>query len=180
MWLCVCECGAMSTVRGGHLKSGASVSCGCYQKEVASVSSKTHGSSDSPEYRAWSNMLDRCRNKNSPGFHRYGGRGISVCDEWAGSFLAFIKDIGERPSSHHSIDRIDNDGDYCPSNCRWATSKQQSRNRADNRIIEFNGRSQTLYQWAEETGLNNSTISGRIRNGWPIEKALTQKSQRDK
>jgi hypothetical protein len=180
LWNCVCECGAASAVRGNHLTSGASASCGCLQKEVAVKFNTTHGRSRTPEYRAWSNFIDRCENPKNPSFARYGGRGISVSSEWRKSFDVFIADIGSRPSSDHSIDRIDNDLGYSKENCRWSTRDEQATNRGDNRVIEFNGRKQTLYQWAREYNINENTLRGRLRNGWGTENAITKPTQRKK
>ncbi|MGY8988455.1 MAG: hypothetical protein ACKVG7_07840, partial [Flavobacteriales bacterium] len=104
----------------------------------------------------------------------YGGRGISVCDRWRDSFENFLADMGERPSNEHSIDRKDNDGNYEPDNCRWATKKEQGRNRRSNRILTFNNKTQTLIEWSEELGISSAVIRQRIKaSGWSIEEALT-------
>lgn len=117
----------------------------------------------SPEYRVWAGMIDRCENQNANGFHNYGGRGISVCDRWRASFAAFYKDIGQRPSSAHSLDRHPNqDGNYEPGNCRWATGKQQMRNYRKNRRVTANGESLTLPEWSERLLIPLSTLQGRL------------------
>jgi hypothetical protein len=127
-----------------------------------------------PEYRLWQNMLDRCRNPNNPGFHNYGGRGISVHPAWAQSFPVFLAAIGPRPSPQHSLDRKDNNKGYVPGNVRWATRKEQAHNMRKNRLLTFGGRTQTLTAWAEEIGLVPSTLQYRLKQGgMTVERALS-------
>lgn len=125
-----------------------------------------------PAYNVWSMMRQRCNDPNYDSYHHYGGRGIRVCDRWA-SFRKFIQDMGERPSPDHSLDRIDHNGHYEPGNCRWATSKQQARNRRCNRTLTHNGVTKCLAWWEEQTGIKWTTIRNRLDSGWPAEKALT-------
>jgi len=131
-----------------------------------------HGLSKTIEYRTWYAMLQRCRNPRNPAFGRYGGRGITVCDRWQ-LFENFYADTGPRPTLRHSIDRIDNDGNYEPGNCRWATTHEQARNRSDNYLIEWRGETRCLSEWCEIVGLTYSTVKGRLDSGWPVERALT-------
>jgi hypothetical protein len=128
-----------------------------------------------PEYRVYMGMLDRCRNPNNKHYHRYGGRGIKVCDKWQKGFWFFYEDVGSRPSPGHSLDRYpNNDGNYEPGNVRWATPKEQQRNRRVNHVIEFRGERKTLAEWAEVTGLDKRSLRSRIvQLGWGIEQALT-------
>jgi len=175
MWLCVCDCGTERTVKGSDLAGGLSKSCGCIQKEVTSENIK-HGHNRkekrSRTYQTWRDMLGRCRNKNHRGYKRYGGRGILVCDSWIGSFEAFLSDMGERPEGK-TIDRIETDGNYEPSNCKWSTPKEQANNMSRNRYLEFNGERLTVSQWADKQGISYNTLIARIRRGWAVERALT-------
>lgn len=126
-----------------------------------------------PEYKVWQNMLDRCRRPESSGYERYGGRGIKVCKEWQSSFLTFLKDMEEKPTPKHEIERIDNDGNYGPSNCKWATHKEQANNRRSNRLFTINGETRTLKQWSDFYNRNYKTVHMRINTyGWSINRAL--------
>lgn len=164
LWRCRCECGSEKIVQGGNLKNGHTQSCGCIRGE-------NHGLSDATEHRIWSHMRQRCGNSNDRAFANYGGRGIAVCERWQ-SFTQFLQDMGECPEGR-SIDRIDNDGDYEPGNCRWATAKEQANNRRSTRWIVYRGERKTLKQWSEETGLGCDTIKERLNSGWSIKDALT-------
>lgn len=133
-----------------------------------------------PEYWVWAAMLQRCGNEKNPGFKDYGARGIKVCESWR-SYGKFIADIGPRPSAKHSIDRIDNNGNYEPSNCRWIDSKTQNRNKRSNTVLEFNGERKLLCEWAEQTGLRMSLICNRLHKlGWTVERTLKTPADPDK
>lgn len=129
LWRCQCDCGNTTNVVRGSLTSGLTKSCGCYSLEVTSRCNRTHGKSGSEIYRAWAHAIGRCHNKNDSMWKNYGGRGIKVCKEWRASFELFADHIGDKPSSLHTLDRINNDGNYEPGNVRWATRTQQANNK---------------------------------------------------
>jgi hypothetical protein len=124
-WLCFCDCGTAKVVRSDGLTGGDNVSCGCKKIEQLTL----HGGTGTPEHKAWSNMIERCYTPSHQDYERYGARSISVCDEWRQSFSAFLAHVGKRPSPLHSLDRINNDGNYIHGNVRWATKKEQANNR---------------------------------------------------
>ncbi len=126
-----------------------------------------------PSYYSWNNMRTRCHNEKAPEYSRYGGRVIKVCERWS-SFKNFLEDMGPKPSKKHSLDRIDNEGNYTPENCRWATVGEQSRNRRTNHMITFKGLTLCLKDWAAKTGMKHTTLSMRLtKYGWSVDKALT-------
>lgn len=126
---CICDCGNIIDTQLNRLINGSTTSCGCYNKEIVSMKQTTHGLRNSSEYNIWCHMKSRCYNTNVKRYQDWGGRGITVCDRWKNSFENFIQDMGKRPTSFHSIDRKDNNGNYEPSNCRWATKIEQSQNK---------------------------------------------------
>lgn len=163
-WLFLCDCGRHHEAVGTSVTSGDVVSCGCYRSRLG-------GRPNRKAYHSWYNMHQRCSNPQDKSFQHYGERGIRVCDRWR-SFSAFLEDMG-RPSKGESLDRIDVDGDYEPSNCRWATPGTQANNKTNNRVIIFRAQSLTLAQWAERLGLTVSCLWRRLHSGMPIERALT-------
>jgi hypothetical protein len=176
-YICQCSCGASVIVRPHSLSSGNTQSCGCFQRErfAACRKGKTdrHGLSNTPEYDAWVNMLHRCENPKHKQYLDYGGRGITVSNEWR-DFFTFYRDMGPRPSDLHSLDRIDNDLGYVKENCRWATRIQQQRNLRSNLNILWKGRSQPVSAWAEELGIPQNTLRCRLfKSEWTLVQAFT-------
>lgn len=174
-WVCKCDCGNHCVAIGGSLTSKKHVSCGCHRKYIAIQRVQTHGMSGTFEHRVWKNILARCYRPTSTHYASYGGRGISVCDEWRNSFLAFLADVGHAPSKNHQIDRIDNNGDYNKQNCKWSTRTEQCNNRRNNIIVTYNQQQMTLSQLCRKLNLPYETVRRRIRDyGWSIEKATSK------
>ena len=187
-WLCRCDCGTIRSVDNGHLKSGASTNCGCEAFKKTSernrVRKRTHGGTSGEKqerlYDVHRSMKRRCYEPSNNSYHNYGGRGIKVCDEWLGehgyeNFRKWAMENGYDPNAERqecTLDRIDNNGNYCPENCRWVNAKIQGNNRNDNHILEYQGERHTVVEWAEKMGMLPVTLYARIRRGWPIEKAL--------
>lgn len=165
LWLCACRCGGSKSADASALVSGRVTSCGCAKSK--------HGRSGSPTYHVWHSMKRRCYDPNREGFHRYGGRGLTYCARWE-KFENFLKDMGEKPSRSCSLERIDNNKGYTPSNCRWATAKEQARNRSDNKLVTFNGKTACVMEWAERLGMPFTTLSNRLLRGWTVQRAMTQ------
>lgn len=161
VWNCICECGITKQVSGDRLRRGTSLSCG-----------KGHAM-PRPLENIHDGMIQRCTNPNNKRYADYGGRGVSVCERWLLSYKHFQEDMGVRPTPEHSIDRIDNNGNYEPGNCKWSTKEQQSSNMRTNIYRELNGVRLTHSQWARKIGISSQSLSKRIAK-WPIEKALTQ------
>lgn len=179
LWLFDCECGNTIIAKGSSVKNGRVKSCGCLAREAASrlgkqlgLASKTHGMTDTRQYGIWCAMIRRCENKNVGSYEYYGGRGIRVCSRWH-SFESFWEDMGPTYKDGLEIDRIDNDGDYCPENCRWVSRMKQMNNCSHNRKITHGGKTLTLSQWERETGIDNRTIGARLNRGWSVQKTLT-------
>lgn len=170
-WLCRCDCGATKGVPTNPLVSGGTLSCGCQGRDSRVAAQTKHGMHKSSEYRIWQSMIQRCHRPSSSNYVRYGQRGIAVCDRWRKSFEAFYADMGKRPRAH-SIDRIDNSGNYEPGNCRWATQTQQCNNRRGNRILTALGRSMTVAEWSRELDIAEDVIRYRVRSGWDAERIL--------
>lgn len=174
-WICDCDCGNTNSVRGNALTSGKSLSCGCFIG-INNVKVHTkHGDSHARLYNTWANIKDRCFNKNHQAYNRYGGRGITMCDEWK-SYVAFREWASTNGYTDElTIDRIDVNGNYEPNNCRWVTMKTQQNNRRDNKYLEYDNKKLTYAQWGELLGINPQAIAGRITRGLTIEEALEKK-----
>ena len=164
MWKCECSCGNITIVKVDHLTTGRIESCGCLQKEV--FHRITHHMSDTDEYNIRVLMIDRCYNPKNKGYANYGGRGIIVCERWLESIVNFVEDMGPRLSRELSIDRIDNNGNYEPGNCKWATNEEQNNNQRTNIVITARGKSQTAAQWGRELNINSYVLRHRYHAGW--------------
>lgn len=170
-WLCRCECGTERCVSSNSLRTGNSNSCGCINLEKTLARVVTHGMTKSPEYQTWADMKTRCLNVRHKCYADYGGRGITVCDRWL-EFENFYADMGPRPSKSHSLDRKDNDGNYEPDNCRWATKREQSANTRRNHRITVDGLTLTVVEWARRLGISEQTIHNRLCDGWSEQDAV--------
>jgi len=175
LWKCCCSnCGTRVVAISGDLTSGKTLSCGCLSRERVVERNSSHGLAGTRTYRIWAMMIQRCTNPTMVNsWSNYGGRGIKVCERWLHSFENFLKDMGHPPSSKHSIERINNNGDYEPENCCWATRKEQSNNKRSSVFITYQGKTQTVSQWAEELGVNHGMIRHRLKAGVPTEQALS-------
>lgn len=177
-YLCQCDCGDELVTQSQPLRLGHSTSCGCYRREFCSEKHTKHGQASinkgrSRAYRVWDAMHQRCRNDNCTSYADYGGRGIKICERW-NKFENFLADMGHPPDGH-TIDRENNNGNYEPNNCRWATPREQALNRRSCRIVNYNGRKMPLSEAVQlsETGVPYKIVRQRMaKNGWPLEKAL--------
>lgn len=172
MWHCVCDCGNTHVARAGHLLAGRIRSCGCLAREEIGNRARTHGRTHTTEYKSWYQMRARCKYPSHIEYHRYGARGIKVCEQWE-SFERFFADMGPKPTPRHSIDRINNGGNYEPSNCRWADPFTQGANKRNNIRLTQDGVSLTLSQWERALGLRRGKLQQRIARGWSAERALS-------
>jgi hypothetical protein len=164
---CLCKCGETRIYRAYDLKREALKSCGCWATDNG------HHLTNSPTYRSWRSLRDRCNKVDGHNYHRYGARGITYDPRWE-DFREFFKDMGLRPKGK-TLDRIDNNGNYCKENCKWSTIKEQSNNTAFNIFLEYKGERLTVMQWADRTGMQWQTIRQRIGRGWSVERTLTEK-----
>lgn len=174
-WNCKCACGNEGVVRGDVLKSGGSKSCGCYEKDRSLI--------ELPEYTEeealkkaksiYKHMKQRCYNFNNTRIDDYGGRGIKICDRWLESFENFYEDMGTPPTNLHQLDRIDNEGDYSPNNCKWSTHSENNRNKRDSHMITYNRKTQCVTAWAEDINIDAGTLFDRIARGWDNERVIT-------
>ncbi len=175
-WTCICECGSERVVNANSLMAGTSVSCGCYAREVAGTLHTTHGhntkkTGQSPTYKSWRNMLRRCTDAKHPSYPNYGGRGITVCEEWK-LFINFLSDMGERPDTK-TLDRIDSDKGYSKANCQWMTMREQANNTARNTWLTHEGETLTIAEWARKIGVAESAIRARVYRGKSAAEALS-------
>ena len=181
IWKCICDCGNTTEVSSGNLHSEHTKSCGCHKSKVSSetcietFTKHGHGKlgNISKTYSTWLHMLDRCNNSKNDSYKNYGGRGIKICERWY-DFAVFLEDMGERPTGK-TLDRIDVNGNYEPSNCRWATIQEQHNNKRGNRKFNYNGETLTISQLAHKYGIDRANLSYRLKSGWPIDKALNTK-----
>lgn len=178
-WLCACDCGKTKVVTGSHLRSGDTISCGCYSTERAKKQLTKHGKKNTRIYNIWCSIKERCYNKNCRAYLLYGGRGITMFDEWQNDFQSFYNwSMANGYADNLTIDRIDSNGGYEPSNCRWATWQEQQNNRRNNHREEINGKILTLAEISKEYIINYGTLKSRIRRGWSIEDAIQDKDKR--
>lgn len=176
-WLCQCDCGKQTTVTLGYLQRGVIRSCGCYKRDEAKDRMTKHGGKGTREYRAWAHIKDRCHNPKSKGYQFYGARGITVCERWRSSFEAFRQDMGLCPVGF-TIERKDNNGNYNPENCKWASWEEQHQNKRGGFYITFNGATMLASHWDKKQGLRKGTIGRRINLGWTVERAIMSPSRR--
>lgn len=180
-FLCLCECGNYISVEGSNLKSGNTKSCGCMNIDMLRDRSTTHGGRRDRLYSIWTNMKQRCLSETNKSYNDYGGRGITICDEWIESYASFMKWAVEHgydeslPYYKCSLDRIDVNGPYSPDNCRWVDSKEQARNRRNTIMFCHDGKNMSLSEWADATGIKYHTLFARIyKLGWDFEKAINK------
>lgn len=162
LWECLCDCGNKSRAFAGNLRSGHTTSCGCQSSRNKKL---THGLSKTPAYKSWGAMIARCTDTTHNSFAHYGGRGIRVCSQWLDSPVAFVADMGPRPDGC-TLDREDNDGDYTPENCRWATHAEQGNNKRSNVHLTYKGETKTLSEWNTHLGFPKGRVKDRYRFGW--------------
>lgn len=181
-WKCICSCGEQTVVEGGNLRNGNTRSCGHIHIETIKKTSRKHGDtvgrSPAPEYVTWISMKARCYNLKNKEYKNYGGRGIKICDRWLNGdgkksgYECFLLDMGRRPE-HHSIDRIDNNGDYEPANCQWASNVTQALNKRNNRYVEYGGIRVLLKSVCDDLGISYTAVLARMdKLGWSVEDAI--------
>ena len=178
-WLCQCDCGNKVVVLGGHLRSGHTKSCGCLQKEICKAikHKPKHGMAKTKIYKTWNGIKNRTNpnNKNKFSYYKnYSGRNIKICKEWEEDFINFYNwAMANGYKEGLTIDRINNDGNYEPSNCRWVAMKKQQNNKRNNVLIEYNGETHTMAEWNEKLNYSKGLLKNRLREGWCIDRALS-------
>lgn len=175
LWRCVCMCGREHVTTGAVLRNGDCRSCGCLNRETATKRAFRHGGCGTPEYAIYHGILKRCYDQRATGYENYGGRGVVMCPQWLGpnGFVNFLADMGPKPTPAHTVERTKNDGWYGPGNCVWATYTHQARNKRNNRLLTFEGRTMPLAAWAEEKQMRPNTILMRLSRGWTVEDAIS-------
>lgn len=169
-YLVECDCGVTKIVRQ-KVNLLRSKSCGCKTSDLISASRATHGMTNTPTFRSWSSMRDRCLRESHKSFEYY--KDVEICERWVNSFENFLSDMGERPRGK-TLDRIDNEAGYNPSNCRWATPKTQARNRSSNVLVTYQGKTRTLVEWSEITGISQDTLGRRLQRGWSEDRVIAE------
>lgn len=174
LWLCKCDCGNTKIVCGNSLLTKLTISCGCYNKELVKKVNLKHNMSYTKLYKVWQGMKTRCYDKNFMYYYNYGGRGITICDEWKNDFSKFYEwIINNGYEEGLTIDRINVNGNYEPNNCRWITKREQNNNMNKTIFIEYNGKRQTISQWSKELNISRVALYERIKRGWNAKKTLT-------
>lgn len=171
-WLCLCDCGNHKFVQTNHLIGGAVKSCGCFRREIASKMFRKHGKVGSPEYKSWSSMKRRCLKADNWNYKYYGGKGVKICHRWM-DFRNFLADMGNRPSAAHTLDRINRNGHYEPSNCKWSTREEQNNNSSQNILVPHNGEKLTIGQLARAYNKSYHLVYQRLGRGWSPEMAVS-------
>lgn len=176
-WWCRCDCQKIVIIDVSKLRNGHTKSCGCYKAEIYRGYRRTHGMTKTITYKSFDGMKQRCLNPQDEHYPNYGGRGITVCDRWRNSFENFLADMGERPSKQHSIERKDNNGNYEPDNCKWATATEQSNNRRSSRLLTYNGKTQSLALWCRELHLRRDSVNYSLKLGRSVADAFHHASK---
>lgn len=178
MWSCTCSCGTTGVIASGkNLKNGGTQSCGCLQREIRRSSCVAHGGRRTPEYGIWCGIITRCTNTGRNESRNYVARGIGICERWRNSFTAFLEDMGPRPSPKHSVERIDNDREYCPDNCKWATRDVQSRNTRRTKLITHDGVTLCMKDWAKRIGMRYGTLYHYLAHGKTLQEVIAAYDQ---
>ncbi len=161
---CLCDCGEEKVIKAYDVVNGKSKSCGCGRTNVHTIIHGCAGSNKTPEYTAWKNIKSRCYNSKHEHYKNYGGRGITVCDRWLSSFENFLADVGLRPSNNYTIERTNNNGNYEPDNCKWATRREQANNKRNSFQVTFNGQTKSISDWSDELGFSRQVLYKRYMN----------------